>query len=878
MESKFVNRDNLAFLNGQITKQLKLEDKTKSEKTEILELLLNNMKKVYNKLDKSKITNKHLPKILDTFNKYSLESTIQEVAKRQPQINRDSNVGPAQYNRDREVNQNRNIQYLDRPQHTSQVKESGYDISNRNINYNSKPNTNFDSNKTMPYMDVLKTDQSSRYSENVAPEQAMERLMSERQSQVPGIVRPPEMDFIKNLKKAEPVRNAEHFSQEPQINNSFLSAQESNSQNDNAKMQGDTYYLSGANVDSNFSNINFGSNEITEGLPEIDESVDTNRRLEMLQQERSNLNGESTSNENSNAPIPDFTKSIKENEQKQKQQQQQQYQQQQQQQQYQPPQYQPPQQQQQQMQQQQMQQQQMQQQQMQQQQMQQQQMYNQKLQNQQKIQQQNNMVDSAANINNGNIIDKLSNINQNDLLKLLNTYAQSNSEQNKQHNIPPPQPQPSINKKIESHDDKISTYLSELGRKQVEQLKQVQLLQEQLQNHVKTQMLNPNTAPSQQHYQQPIDNGGDQLNNELISKVKILTGQLEQEKKINIDLRRRFDEVMDNQVNDNDRKLELIENKKEEIKKEVISLSDRHKTIETSYKNLINKEKVINGLITKNLKLIQADKKTVFINSKLYNSNNKFTYNLDETIETIQKIELISYDFPLFSNNINETNNKLYFKFDELNKPTEITLNESDSEEIAIDDTDDINIMTIPNGNYDVSTLIKKLNKLGKPYDLIFSYNKNSSKVTIKSENTFSLYRKENNILSILGFDTTNVLVNKNTYGGANAYDLRNCNYIYIYLNNISDKEIAIVNTSIPKKGTYILDCESINLDKLEIEIKDEFGNLVDFCNLSFKLEFNLIYANKDIHIDDNISNNNLVDSDSDNISIDSSQIMNVNI
>ena len=78
MESKFVNRDNLAFLNGQITKQLKLEDKTKSEKTEILELLLNNMKKVYNKLDKSKITNKHLPKILDTFNKYSLESTIQE--------------------------------------------------------------------------------------------------------------------------------------------------------------------------------------------------------------------------------------------------------------------------------------------------------------------------------------------------------------------------------------------------------------------------------------------------------------------------------------------------------------------------------------------------------------------------------------------------------------------------------------------------------------------------------------------------------------------------------------------------------------------------------------------------------------------------------
>ena len=80
--------------------------------------------------------------------------------------------------------------------------------------------------------------------------------------------------------------------------------------------------------------------------------------------------------------------------------------------------------------------------------------------------------------------------------------------------------------------------MSELGRKQVEQLKQVQLLQEQLQNHVKNQMLNPNTVSQPvNNYQQPVNNyqqpsdNSDEIQNELISKVKILTGQLEQEKK-----------------------------------------------------------------------------------------------------------------------------------------------------------------------------------------------------------------------------------------------------------------------------------------------------------------------------------------------------------
>ena len=43
----------------------------------------------------------------------------------------------------------------------------------------------------------------------------------------------------------------------------------------------------------------------------------------------------------------------------------------------------------------------------------------------------------------------------------------------------------------------------------------------------------------------------------------------------------------------------------------------------------------MSALIEKNLNLIQADKKTIFVNSKTYESNNKFTHKLDEPINNV---------------------------------------------------------------------------------------------------------------------------------------------------------------------------------------------------------------------------------------------------
>ena len=62
--------------------------------------------------------------------------------------------------------------------------------------------------------------------------------------------------------------------------------------------------------------------------------------------------------------------------------------------------------------------------------------------------------------------------------------------------------------------------------------------------------------------------------------------------------------------------------------------------------------------------MLQADKTTILVDSKVHNSQSKFIYVLDNKLTDVSKVELLSYDFPLTSNNINETNNKLYFKFD----------------------------------------------------------------------------------------------------------------------------------------------------------------------------------------------------------------------
>lgn len=774
--NKFVNKYTLSELNNHLSNTINLSNKSKDEKKKCLKILLDNMKKTYNSLDKSRINSKTFSKINDVYKRHSLEESIKEI----------------QYI----YNNNDSIKYLERPVTNYQKNSNSIDLSKRYLNKtNNTANLGVSNN----------FDESTRLNNNMAPEKIMEKLMAERNTinnnnqqtnhELPEYMKP---------KNSQPViEKFNNYNLNDNYNNTI----------DN-KMQGDTYHLSGSNLDSQFSNIDFNDNELSLGLPDVDESVDTNKRLEILQQERTNL----TSNVNvpdDNFMKPDFTKSLEDN--------------------------------------------------------------NKLLNNQPvinndyikkedfynnqkrimndepKYQISNNLINDANKINNGNIIEKLNNVKRDDVLKILNNYA------NTSNSMTMVEKKPEV---IESNEkeDKVTEFLSELGRKQLDQLKQVQILQEQLQNHIKSQILNPVRSNN-------LDESTDELKNELISKVKILTGQLEQEKKMNIQLKKRIDDLMDENTNENDKKLELIDHKKEEIKEEVNKLADKHKDIEISYANLLKKEKFLNGLIEKNGKLLKSDNQTIFIDTKNFNYESKLGYVFDRKISDIEKIELISYDFPKINNNINNKNNKFYFKFEEEKLNSSIVeSNDSDSEECSIDVNDDMNTITIPEGNYDISTLIKKLNKLGNSYNLLFSYNKNTSKVTIKSENNFAIYNKENNVMKLLGFEEDFVLEKGNSYISKNAYDLRKCNYVYMYLSNITDDVFATINIDGIKKGNYELKTDDISIDNLEIELKDEFDNLIDFCNLSCKFELNFIFVNKQIKLDDDSENDVEIYSDEINL------------
>ena len=188
MESKFVNKQNLSFLNSQLSRQLNLSDKSKSEKKEMLTMLLGNMRKVYNKLDKSKISEKHLPKILDTFNKYALNETIKEISSK-TQVTRNSSTDNLKYNRDREISNDSNVHYLERPKQTYTKQNNSYDLSRRNFDTRQQNNLN---------LGETQFDQSSRYNDNIAPEKAMEMLLKERNSQVREPNRPSTPDFLKS--------------------------------------------------------------------------------------------------------------------------------------------------------------------------------------------------------------------------------------------------------------------------------------------------------------------------------------------------------------------------------------------------------------------------------------------------------------------------------------------------------------------------------------------------------------------------------------------------------------------------------------------------------------------------------------------------------
>jgi hypothetical protein len=189
-------------------------------------------------------------------------------------------------------------------------------------------------------------------------------------------------------------------------------------------------------------------------------------------------------------------------------------------------------------------------------------------------------------------------------------------------------------------------------------------------------------------------------------------------------------------------------------------------------------------------------------------------------------IQLTTFNFINAFYNINSTNNKFYFSLNGAGESIESIYN-----------------ITIPTGNYTITTLLTYLNtELSSA--IVLTYEPSLFKIKFTSDTyTFILRSGKNNCLNVLGFSDT-------TY---ESYDISSINLInltgirsmYISLNNIRIQS----NSSTSSTLSNIL--ESINVDVLAGSSKSYYNN----SNVKYRIDEEYVnYLNVDIYDSDTLN------------------------
>jgi len=213
----------------------------------------------------------------------------------------------------------------------------------------------------------------------------------------------------------------------------------------------------------------------------------------------------------------------------------------------------------------------------------------------------------------------------------------------------------------------------------------------------------------------------------------------------------------------------------------------------------------------------------IIINSEHYampNHYNDYLAVLSEPINNINKIEITKLNLPINKNNIDSHNNNLKLTSSDVQYKIQV-----------------------PNGLYDVDSLIDKINELltnqGTKSEVIKT---TEGYIMIKSEIMFELNSNETgSILRTLGF-TRSCYKNRNNYLSNKKCKLSTSNIAYLYFPDIFFKEnIATIDMT---SGSFIQHKKLVNLDSLDcihirfkanVSFEDEA--LYDFKNLPHSIE-----------------------------------------
>jgi len=299
-------------------------------------------------------------------------------------------------------------------------------------------------------------------------------------------------------------------------------------------------------------------------------------------------------------------------------------------------------------------------------------------------------------------------------------------------------------------------------------------------------------------------------------------------------------------------KLRLLDDKKSEIMTHVSKLQQMTLNLEKKENTIKEKEREIEN---KMKKYINKEKQII-----IKSTNGRMTYSINDTLKNVSEIQLVGYNIPTDDNNINNNNNKLYFTILSDNKVD----SNSDSESIVSSDdieyieevtigSNTVQVLTVPENNYDIYGLLDMLNKIGRKNNLNFSLIK--GKIIIKTDrnNKLKLYMDEehkSNLLPLLGF--VRIIGDKYKHISEKKYNIKNDNLVKLYLKNVSSEPFAEFLVGSGKIHKFAKSVNISNLNKLDIEIKLNENNFVS--SEPYILEFNIIMNNNQSNSDEGSS------------------------
>ena len=288
-----------------------------------------------------------------------------------------------------------------------------------------------------------------------------------------------------------------------------------------------------------------------------------------------------------------------------------------------------------------------------------------------------------------------------------------------------------------------------------------------------------------------------------------------------------------------------MDEKKTEILGEVSKLQQLTLNLEKQQNLMRQKEIEIESKIKK-VSLMDNEKQVI-----IKSTNGRMTYSIDETLSNVKSIQLVGYNIPSDDNNINNSNNKLYFsiisdKEVESNDDSDSSILSSDSmeyiEEVTIN-TNKVQMLVVPENNYDIYGLLDVLNKIGKKKELNFSLIKGKIIIKTNRNNKLKLYMDaeyENNILPVLGF--TRIIGDRYKHVSDKKYNIRTEKLVQLFIKNVMNTPFAEFLIGSGKMHKITKDVRIEKLNKLDIEIKLNDTSYVS--NEPYILEFNIIMNN----------------------------------